>query len=86
MNNIESLIKNDINDSNILRIRNVLKDFGIKTEIPHIVAKDAISYSKLDPITFLQKIKEYLSNKVYNISKRSGMIKLNFIISIKFIL
>lgn len=74
LQNIGNLIKADFDDNNTRRVRQVLKDFGITTEIPHAVAKIAISFSKLHPIDFLQKIKEHLSNSADKVSKRTGVI------------
>jgi len=52
-------------------VRRALKELGIQTKIPHKVAKNAILYCELYSIDFLQKIKEYLSNKIN--PKKSGL-------------
>jgi len=58
------------NDTN--RVRLTLKEFGIKTRIPHQVAKKAILHSKLYSIDFLQKILEYVSSTFNETTKQTG--------------
>lgn len=72
LNNLQSCIQNDFVENITKRVRLTLKHFGIKTIIPHCVAKNAILYSKLYPIDFLQKIKEYLNTVSNEVSKRTG--------------
>lgn len=72
LNKLQSCIQNDFLENITKRVRLALKHFGIKTIISHCEAKNAILYSKLYPIDFLQKIKDYLNNVSKDVSKRTG--------------
>lgn len=63
----------DFEDGNIERVRQDLKEFGIKTKIPHSVLKNAILDSKLYSIDFLKKIHEYLCNSINTLSNGTDM-------------
>lgn len=73
LNNLQNCIQNDFYEGMTKRVRLALKDFGVRTMIPHPVAKYAILYSKFYPIDFLQKIKEYLGDISNAVSKKTGM-------------
>lgn len=73
MDGLQSRMKNDFEDNDTKDVRLALKELGVKTKIPHKVAKNAILHSKLYSIDFLQKIIEYISDKFNKDSKQTGI-------------
>lgn len=71
MDNLQNLIKNDFDDNDTKRVERTMREFGIKTKIPQKVIKTAIIHSKLYSISFLQKIMEYLVNKINQVLKKN---------------
>lgn len=64
LDDLQNLIIYDFKSCSTVNVHSALREFGIKTKIPHCVIKNAIICSQLYSIDFLQNILDYIANEV----------------------